>query len=56
MHALVLASSFVPDCCVCYFVLTDHLPTVAVANMKLTEEEMKYLEEVYVAQAVLGHF
>ncbi|KAG5351638.1 hypothetical protein C0989_005484 [Termitomyces sp. Mn162] len=28
---------------------------IAVAHMKLTEEEVKYLEEPYVAQAVIGH-
>ncbi|KAH0581088.1 hypothetical protein H2248_012220 [Termitomyces sp. 'cryptogamus'] len=28
---------------------------IDVANMKLNQEEMKYLEEAYVAQAVLGH-
>ncbi|KAG6895568.1 hypothetical protein C0992_000563 [Termitomyces sp. T32_za158] len=29
---------------------------IAVADMKLTEEELKYLEEPYVAQALFGHW
>ncbi|KAG6895569.1 hypothetical protein C0992_000564 [Termitomyces sp. T32_za158] len=29
---------------------------IAVADMKLTEEELKYLEEPYVAQAIFGHW